>query len=455
MNVEGDSSMKLLLVFSLMFSLFLTVSPVEARLDQFDQTHTGMTQQVGADGMPTSPPVGYEEVSATQAAEAATGAAQTAEAEAEEASANPKIKACASNAKNAKLTCSTLSAVTGLGGTEAAMLGMLINSQLPALITQLASQGKSAAEQCKIQADVNKVVTAITTLKAGACTAMMLSCKSSCAAVANGTDMDASAVKDAKLRLAACSKYTINIGLMAAQAGLGIINTLKGGQCSDALTASATATPISLTGSNVDCSNAAYASTNMVCICRNTPSDPMCAGLNGGPNYGGGAGGVAGSAVTPGLNKGEGEDGTEVGAAPKFEGTNGSNGMNASGGGGGLPGGSGGGGGLGGADGEGGAGAGFDKNVITGTAGGGGGMPGLSAVGGGGGGKGGGSGGGAGGGSGFDFKKYLPKGLFKNRGLAGMTVPSTDGITGPMGPSLWEKVTNRYQEKKSSLIQDK
>ena len=35
--------------------------------------------------------------------------------------------------------------------------------------------------------------------------------------------------------------------------------------------------------------------------------------------------------------------------------------------------------------------------------------------------------------------------------LAGMTVSAKDGITGPMGPSLWQKVSRRYRKMKVFL----
>lgn len=369
-----------------------------------------------------------------------------------------QLQGCYSAAKTAKLACSTLSALTGMGPTESALVGAALNSQLPALITQLAGANKSAAEQCRLQADINKIVTLVSAAKAGACAMLMGKCKSTCSSEVEAvapTDPSYGGIKaDGNAKRNTCGQYSVNMGMMLAQAGLGLINTLKANQCSDALT-SATATPISLVESNVDCSNSAYASTNMVCICRNTPTDPMCAGLSNNGGYNNGAGGIgSGSVTTPTGSSDDLGEGNVAAEPPGFKGESGSNGMSAGGGGGGLPGG-GGAGALPGSEGEGAAGSGLDKNVITGTSGGGGGISPLTAGGGGGGGSKGGGSGGGGGGSDFDLKKYLPKSLFKGRGLAGMTVPSTDGVTGPMGPSLWEKVTNRYQVKKPTLIQDK
>ena len=103
--------------------------------------------------------------------------------------------------------------------------------------------------------------------------------------------------------------------------------------------------------------------------------------------------------------------------------------------------------------------SGIDKNVITGQTSGGGasgsGMGIAATSGGGGGNKGSGGGGGTGGGAAFDPRLFMPKDKYANRGLAGMTVQSVDGLTGPMGPSIWEKVSNQYQTQKSNLLLDK
>ena len=51
----------------------------------------------------------------------------------------------------------------------------------------------------------------------------------------------------------------------------------------------------------------------------------------------------------------------------------------------------------------------------------------------------------------FNLKGFLPsKADFKNRGLASGS--GADGITGPNGPSLFEKVSARYQKKQSELL---
>ena len=95
--------------------------------------------------------------------------------------------------------------------------------------------------------------------------------------------------------------------------------------------------------------------------------------------------------------------------------------------------------------------------MITGQSGGSGGGAGggfAATSGGGGGGSKGSSDSGGGGGGGFNLSKYLP-GQYKGRGLAGMSIEAKDGVTGPMGPSIWEKVSTQYQNQKSSLYQDR
>ncbi|RZI59870.1 MAG: hypothetical protein EOP14_03485 [Pseudomonas sp.] len=368
------------------------------------------------------------------------------------------------------------------GATTMAEKMMLIGQ-----LGQLAASATGNSKICTLAAGLSGAAQVVSMIKGQACSGTQSNCSNSCdqsydAAVTfdRTTQRQITSTSDqliikqlqgyqdrAEVVRRDSLKYRSSCNGMAVQAGQAMLQAVmlsqslqQAAQCAkDTSTASnayATPSPLNLGASATDCSNASFAATSMACICKSTPSDPMCGQFNGGvPGAGGGGGVVGGSVTTPGMSAEEATDGQVVDPAPKFEGKGGSHTAGSGGGGGGL--GSGGGGGaLGGGDGEGGGGSGLDKNVITGTSGSGGGVAGLSAGSGGGGGggsRGAGSGGGAG--SGFDFKKYLPKSLFKNRGLAGMTVPSTDGITGPMGPSIWEKVSNRYQVKKSTLIQDK
>ncbi|RYZ78011.1 MAG: hypothetical protein EOP06_29850, partial [Proteobacteria bacterium] len=275
------------------------------------------TQYVKSDGEPVSLDTDTMTGEALQRSRDRAGDVQAAN---EKAKADSQTHTCFDKVNDARLACSTLSALTGLGNTEGAMLEAIIMNQLPNLIGQLASSGKSAAQQCKIQADINKLVTTVSVLKSGACMMMMNSCRSTCKSVAE--TMQANYVqakaatpalerevirwKQAQVDVAAqankCNSYKTNMVMMLAQSGLGLINTMKSNQCADDLSEVALMTPppLSLTASNVDCSNPSFAATNMACICRSTPSDPMCAQFNAGPGNGaGGAGVVGGSVTTP------------------------------------------------------------------------------------------------------------------------------------------------------------
>jgi hypothetical protein len=69
------------------------------------------------------------------------------------------------------------------------------------------------------------------------------------------------------------------------------------------------------------------------------------------------------------------------------------------------------------------------------------------------------SGGGGGGGSGGggrgrgDNDPDMPNFLAKNKGIAGMSLKAVDGITGPSGKSLFEKVSTQYQLQLGNLLQ--
>ena len=53
----------------------------------------------------------------------------------------------------------------------------------------------------------------------------------------------------------------------------------------------------------------------------------------------------------------------------------------------------------------------------------------------------------------FNITGLLPKrNDYISRAVAGMSVSAKDGITGPLGPSLWEKVSRRYEIKKGELL---
>lgn len=199
-----------------------------------------------------------------------------------------------------------------------------------------------------------------------------------------------------------------------------------------------------------DCSNPSYASTNVLCICQADPKSAMCQkgeqfpiGLS---TSGGPVGPSSPSAGSDGLPS----DGTPLGP-PGGQAKTASGSATTEGGGGG--GGFGGGGkGLqsingGGNDGDGKSGV--PTNVIQGTAGGGGS--------GGGGGFGGGPNGNAPGKyaqqkdpKGLNLKDMLPK--WRNRSVAGMSISAKDGMTAPLGPSMFEKVSRQYQTQREKRV---
>lgn len=256
-------------------------------------------------------------------------------------------------------------------------------------------------------------------------------------------------------KVAACQRYQQNAQAMLYQSmGLG-----QGYMQAKACVNAASSNPFGSIGSTngaVDCTNPAIADVSPTCICQKDPNNPMCptykpnAGTVGGlagPTSGVGGAGAGNPYVTDPLA----DPGSRLdGQIPKVQAAKGNNEI-AGGNGGGLGGSGAMGRGGGDEGGGGGVRGGSDKSAIVGLAGGGGG---------------GGAGGiaktsGSGGVSGavrgimdkFNLKNFLPnRSDYKNRGIAGMSIPSADGITGPMGPSLFEKVSNQYQKQKTNLL---
>ena len=255
----------------------------------------------------------------------------------------------------------------------------------------------------------------------------------------------------------------------AMQHGLGIVQNK---QCAKEASAFANAPPMPTFSPIVlpnptDCSDPNNQSLSCFCSRESNKKSPMCAGFNPGAVAGGGAtpsgpgNGIGSSTATPFMGtggEGAGPDGSPVEPfASKQNASNGDSGFSP--GGGGPPGG----GSLGSLGGDDGGGGGFGdpRSVITGTSGGQGGGLGGSGGGGGGGGLARNNGAGSGGLGGFmdkfNLKKFLPGSKYKTRGIAGMSVKAVDGITGPMGPSIWEKATRQYQEQiqKQNVILEK
>lgn len=349
------------------------------------------------------------------------------------------LATCNENFETAKSACTDPKSTAGMSSQNAATT----LSQMSTVTTLIASASgtKAAAQACLISNGLSAALQTINALKGDACSNSRSKCMNACRSA------------NAK-HFKSCDSYSTQVSNSLAQA-ISIAQSLaQAYSCYSALsqTTQATATPVELTSSTADCSNSSYAATNLVCICQNEPTNALCGSTKSASTAS--LGSTTTSATTPSLSTAT-NDGTEVDTTPiGAVGTSGSNTASGASGSSGLSGSSGSSGLMGSTDGSSGTSE-IEKNVITGTSGSGSAQTGLTASGAvGGNGKAGGGSSIAGSPSDFDLKKYLPKTARANRGLAGMTIPSTDGVTGPMGPSLWEKVSNRYQAVKSSLIQD-
>lgn len=381
---------------------------------------------------------------------------------------------CDGTYETTQLTCNTMSAA-GMSPQEGAMMEMMMG-QLVQIGTTIATTGKNASAQCKTQADVSKLMSGINGIKGTACQAMIQKCNSSCdqeateyesaAASARASYNEAAAIqydtaaKKAKKQSRVCSQNQANFMAMMMQSMQFLGNMAQNKQCADQFAASALPafSPIAYTPPSTDCSDPN--NQTLACFCQKdaNKTSAMCSGFNPGGLAGtspvGSTGGAGSMPYSPNSSREGGDLDPTAGAMGQAK--SGSNGGRDPGdGGSGAPGG----GGLAslGGEGDGGGGFGDPKSAITGTSGGQGG--GLSA------------GGGAGGGGlaknngakgdglleRFNLKRFLPGQKYKARGIAGMSVKSVDGITGPMGPSIWEKATKQYQEQiqKQNVILDR
>lgn len=385
---------------------------------------------------------------------------------------------CQSTQQTAQTACLT-PGTSGMDPGTAAAFTIMVN-QLPQLAMQIAAAGKNMAQQCRMQADVNKLMATINGVKGTACGVMISKCNSRCEAehADNQTKFNAATSPEtkahfkgemAKNRVAMnrCNAFSGQVAAMmmgAMQSGAAIV---QNNQCAKEAEALAnmpvpTFSPIAMPNPT-DCTDPSNQSFACFCTREVNKASPMCAGFNGGGLAGGGASptgpsnGIGSSVATPFLGTDADGDGIEDGPAGLQQKQNASNGDGFSPGGGSAP--SGGGlGGFGGDDGGMGA-PGDPRSAITGTSGGTG--SGLGSGGGGGGGLARNNGAGAGGAGNFmdkfNLKRFLPGSKYKARGIAGMSVKSVDGITGPMGPSIWEKATRQYQEQiqKQNVIVDR
>jgi hypothetical protein len=362
---------------------------------------------------------------------------------------------CEDSKDTAQKSCTTQDMTAGMNPAQMQQAQQM-QQQAQQANQNVAGAGNNSGQQCKNQADLSKLLAGMSALKGGACSATVSDCKDTCKKYIeqnNGkSGKEKKNVDKAKRYAKLCEAFAPNSTAAFAQAAAMLAGMFMNQQCAEqSATASPTPSPIA------DCTNPTYAKTNIMCICQNDPKSAMC---QQGQQFPGGLQTSNGNngPGTPAFGA-NGSDSPSDGAAllgdgGKAKGASGSATTGEGGGGGGLQGGRGGGA-AGGGDGGGGYGpSGINTGVITGTASGGG-----SGGGAGPGGGGGGAGGGGGGGRNrktagdFDLSQFLPRGKTKNYG--GQSVSAKDGITGPMGPSIWEKVSNQYQLQKPNLVQDK
>ncbi|RYZ74629.1 MAG: hypothetical protein EOP05_09115 [Proteobacteria bacterium] len=381
---------------------------------------------------------------------------------------------CVATFSTAKSACTDPNSSAGMSSSDSSSLTsqLLIASQLATSV----GAASGSAQVCTIAAGLSAAMQVVTLLKGDACSSTRNKCENACGEfsqnaqnriaqlqiTADSAAFNAAEIRDLTKKISTsqtqsktCDGYQAQTKNAALQYLLLANSLVTAYKCAtDLSSAVATATPVDLTTSVSDCSNASFAATSLVCICQTTPSDPMCgtsATLSGFTS----AAVTSGSITTPSFASEEASDGTVVDTSAIGSRSQSGSATSGAGAGGGL-GSSGGAGLIPGNQSDGTSNSGLDKNVITGTSGGG-----VAALAAGSSGSGANqaaanqAGAGSGASGGLDLKKYLPKALLKNRGLAGMNLPSVDGVTGPMGPSLWEKVSNRYQVVKPTLFQTK
>lgn len=346
-----------------------------------------------------------------------------------------KPKSCKAAQKEAMAACSDPYSMAGLGpmGQQAMTQAQQQQQQMNNAAGQSPTMGGSAAA-CQMAAIMNGLQALMAGLKGVGCTAATKDCEEACK-----NDPDA---------------YCGNGDSAGAAAALGsifgLLGAMAGAQACKQMMAQATPTPPAM-----DCTNPAYAQNNIMCICQADPKNPLCVQREQFPSglttTLGDMGPATPSFSDDDMLMDDGSPALALDGKPSV--AKGS--QTADGGGGAGP--QGGRGGFYNPNAERGGGqprSNIDKNVIQGLAAGSGGASGGLGGGAGGGGGGGGKGGGGDGeGERFDLSKFLPKA--KTRGLAGMSITSQDGITGPMGPSLWEKVSKQYQLQRQNMIQDR
>jgi len=390
------------------------------------------------------------------------------------------IEECQDAIDNAASACNQAGSTAGMTGAQAAQAQQM-QQQAQQTGQQTGAIGEAQSAQCKNSMDLSKLMGGLSALYGGACLMAINSCKEACGAQshedteqsadqitaesqarAGGTQLEefkaSSRPKTAtkltrdsqRLRRLAkrCSNYAPSATAAFAQAGAAIASMFMNNKCAQQTAAQQTPPPTA----GVNCLEAQWASTPQ-CMCGPNGTNPKSSICVGNPQFPGGLATTndpMGPMSPTAGDLGPISDGSRIPVLDgQAKGASGSQTMDGGGGGGGMGGGKGAS--LANNDQGGDPRSTVPTNVITGQGGG----PG------GGGGVGGGGGGAGGGGRGkgdrssdrFNLKDFLPKGASRN--IAGMSISAKDGITGPLGPSIFEKVTNQYQLQKRNMIQDR
>ncbi len=424
----------------------------EAQSDSGPITENAAPQAAAAPAPATAPAANNSGAAANNGAAAPSGASGAVT----EQQADEDYAACKNDRNDAVNACTQQQSTAGMNQQQAAQMAQLQQQAqgANAATSQMTQdQAAQAASMCKLQADLSAALGAMSAMKGNACSKMVSSCNDDC----NQAASDFQALQDAqpsntkvtawqgdqkraKKLGAACGGLSSNAGDMAQAAGSLLGGLLQNLMCAEMY---ATASP---TPTNIGtCADPTFAATSVLCVCQNDPKNAMCTGTQAFPT---GLTSTAGDLGTTSPPTGTLTSGSLGQVAIQATGTPTAETGSAT------------------TDGGGGAGlqaargnppnpsgdapppgSNIEKGVITGTmgggGGGGGGSPGgssaLAANARGGGGKG-----------GFDLSKFLPKS--PTRGPAGMTIPAKDGITGPMGPTIWQKISNQYQLQKANMI---
>ena len=329
-----------------------------------------------------------------------------------------------------------------------------LQQQAASVASMAAASSANAGAACTMQSKIADMQVLFNTGVAAGCTAEIISCRNSCDPEPYANNSETKRQFDAyTANRSTCNSLSLNAAQSLLQAAANGISAKAAKNCASAIAAAATAPAPVL--AQTCAGNPNYAATHAhECYCASNPGDTKCLNPALAMNPGGAA-----PALSSGLNKGSlrgdpggGSPTAYVPPAAASPGTGGAS-SGSSGGGGGM--------GAGGPatgavaanaeDPGAGGGSGNGGNIFGGFSAGQGGFsyghPAGAAA----------SGGIAGAvkalATKLNLNGLLPKrNDYVNRAVAGMSVSAQDGVTGPNGPSIWEKVSRRYQIKKGELL---